>query len=230
MSEDQTTKLVTLAIKHALIERGVSHISIPNNVQKLPYKTTILPVEGRILNRVISPSSYLVKKAVSIIDQANRPVIISGFGALKNGEKLLGLAKKITAPIVTTFRGKGVINEDHKLYAGSHGTIGSTCASKLVQHADMLIVFGSSFSDMTQIPGKRIIQVDIDPLMIAKNYPVEIGLWGNCSELIPVLLNEVKAKKNNEYSAQIIKLKNEWIALLEKEADSTKKPIRPQYN
>ncbi|MCL4416268.1 MAG: thiamine pyrophosphate-binding protein, partial [Actinobacteria bacterium] len=44
MSEDQTTRLVTHAIKHALIERGVSHISIPNDVQKLPYKTKILPV------------------------------------------------------------------------------------------------------------------------------------------------------------------------------------------
>lgn len=229
MSEDQTTKLVTLAIKHALIERGVSHISIPNDVQKLPYKTKILPVEGRIPNRAISPSSYLVKKAASLIDQANRPVIISGFGALKNGEKLLELAKKITAPIVTTFRGKGIINEDHELYVGSHGGIGSTCASKLVQQADLLIVFGSSFSDMTQIPEKRIIQVDIDPLMIAKNYPVAVGLWGNCSEVVPALIKEVKVKKNNEYLAQIIKLKKEWLDLLEKEADSTTKPIRPQY-
>ena len=41
MSENQTTKLVTLAIKHALIERGVSHISIPNDVQKLPYKIIV---------------------------------------------------------------------------------------------------------------------------------------------------------------------------------------------
>jgi pyruvate oxidase len=229
MSEDQTTKLVTLAIKHALIERGVSHISIPNDVQKLPYKTKIMPLEGRIPNRAISPSSYLVKKAASLIDKADRPVIISGFGALKNGEKLLELARKITAPIVTTFRGKGVIDENHELYAGSHGGIGSTCASKLVQESDLLIVLGSSFSDMTQIPEKRIIQIDIDPMMIAKKYPVEVGLWGNCCEIIPSLIRDVKAKENNEYLNEIIKLKKEWLDLLEKEADWTKKPIRPQY-
>src|SRR5659263_87088 len=229
MTEDQTTKLITLAIKHALIERGVSHISIPNDVQKLPYKTKILPVEGRIPNRAISPSPYLVKKAASLIDRATRPVIISGFGALKNGEKLLELAKKITAPIVTTFRGKGVINEDHELYVGSHGGIGSTSASSLVQNSDLLIVIGSSFSDMTQIPEKRMIQVDIDPMMIAKNYPVEVGLWGNCSELIPALTNAVSKKKNDKYFAEIKRLKKEWIDLLKKEVDSTKKPIRPQY-
>jgi pyruvate oxidase len=229
MSEDQTTKLVTLAIKHALIERGVSHLSIPNDVQKLPCKTKILPFDGRIPNKAISPSPYLLKKAVSLIEKANKPVIISGFGAIKNGEELLELAKKITAPIVTTFRGKGVINENHELYVGSHGTIGSTCASILVRQADLLIVFGSSFSDMTQIPEKRIIQIDIDPLIIAKNYPVEVGLWGNCSEVIPALLKEVKAKKNSEYLSEIIKLKNEWLELLEKEADASSKPIRPQY-
>lgn len=229
MTEDQTTKLITLAIKHALIERGVSHISIPNDVQKLPYGTTILPMEGRIPNRAISSSLYLVKKSASIIDKAKRPVIISGFGALESGDKLLELAEKITAPIVTTFRGKGVINESHELYVGSHGTIGSTSASSLVQKSDLLIVIGSSFSDMTQIPEKRMVQIDINPMMIAKNYPVEVGLWGNCSELIPALTKEVKGKKNVEYLIEIKKLKKEWLDLLNKEADLTKKPIRPQY-
>jgi pyruvate oxidase/acetolactate synthase-1/2/3 large subunit len=229
MSEDQTIKLITLAIKHALVERGVSHISIPNDVQKVPYKAKILPLEGRIPNRAISPSPFLINKSALIIDDAKRPVIISGFGALGNGDELLKLAEKITAPIVTTFRGKGVIDEDHGLYVGSHGGIGSTSASSLVQNSDLLIVIGSSFSDMTQIPEKRMIQIDIDPMMIAKNYPVEVGLWGNCSELIPALTNAVSKKKNDKYFTEIKRLKKEWIDLLKKEADSTKKPIRPQY-
>jgi thiamine pyrophosphate-dependent acetolactate synthase large subunit-like protein len=186
-------------------------------------------MEGRIPNTAISSSLYLVKKSASIIDKAKRPVIISGFGALESGDKLLELAEKITAPIVTTFRGKGVINESHELYVGSHGAIGSTSASSLVQKSDLLIVIGSSFSDMTQIPEKRMIQIDINPMMIAKNYPVEVGLWGNCSELIPALTKEVKGKKNVEYLIEIKKLKKEWLDLLNKEADLTKKPIRPQY-
>jgi thiamine pyrophosphate-dependent acetolactate synthase large subunit-like protein len=82
---------------------------------------------------------------------------------------------------------------------------------------------------MTQIPEKRLIQVDIDPLIIAKNYPAEVGLWGNSSEIIPALIKEVKEKKNNEYLTEIKRLKKEWIDLLKKEADQTLKPIRPQY-
>jgi len=110
MSEDQTTKLVTLAIKHALLERGVSHISIPNDIQKIPYDANVLPMQGRIPNRSVLQSEHLIKKAASTIDEAKRPVIISGFGAIGQGDKLLQLAKKICAPVVTTFRGKGVID------------------------------------------------------------------------------------------------------------------------
>lgn len=229
MSENQTTKLVTLAIKHSLIERGVSHISIPNDVQKLPYWAKLLPLEGRIPNRAISSALYLIKKAAVLIENSKRPVIISGFGALEIGDKILELAKKITSPVVATFRGKGVIDGDHELYAGCHGGIGSTSASRLVQDADLLIVIGSSFSEMTQIPEKRTIQIDIDPMIIAKNYPVEVGLWGNCAEIVPVLTNLISEKKNSEYLAKMRALKKEWLELLEKEADSSKKPLRPQY-
>ena len=229
MTEDQTTTLVTLAIKHALVERGVSHISIPNDVQKLPYEAEIIPFEGRIPNRAISSSDYLIKQAALAVDMAERPVIISGFGALGQGEELLKLAAKISAPIVTTFRGKGVIDEDNGLYVGSHGTIASTAAAELVRKADLLIVIGASYSDMTKIPEKKTVQIDIDPMMIAKNYPVEVGLWGNSSELIPKLKEAVKTKKNSSYMAEIRKLKRDWLKQLEKEADPAKSPVRPQY-
>ena len=229
MSEDQTTRLITLAIKHALVDRGVSHISVPNDLQKLPHEADVLPMQGRIPNRNILQCDHLIKDAASVINNAKRPVIISGFGAIGQGIKLLQLAEKISSPIATTFRGKGVIDEDNELYVGSHGTIGSTAAAKLVRESDLLIVIGSSFSDMTQIPQKRIIQIDIDPMMIAKNYPVEVGLWGNSAELIPKLTEAVKKKPNTEYLAEVTRLKGEWVSQLMREADASRTPIRPQY-
>jgi len=229
MSEDQTATLTTLAIKHALIERGVSHLSIPLDVQKLHCTAEIMPIQGRLTNRNISGASQPVKEAASMIDLAKRPVIIAGFGAMGQGDRLLRLARKITAPIVTTFRGKGVVDADNEMYVGSHGTIGSTAAARLVRESDLLIVIGSSFSDLTQIPAKRIIQVDIDPMMIAKTHPVAVGLWGNSSEIVPRLTDTVGEKSNAGYLAEIDKLKREWIAQLAKEADPSRTPIRPQY-
>jgi len=229
MSEDQTTSLTTLAIKHALIDRGVSHISVPNDIQKLPCNASVMPMEGRIPNSNILQCEHLIRKAAFIVDKATRPVIISGFGALGQGGKLLRFAEKITSPIVTTFRGKGVIDEDNELYVGSHGTIGSTAAARLVRQSDLLIVIGSSFSDMTQIPPMKMIQIDINPMMIAKNHPVEVGLWGNSSEILPKLTEAVEEKKNDDYHSEIVRLKKEWVSSLMQEADSSQMPIRPQY-
>ena len=168
MSKDQTTSLSTLAIKHSIIDRGVSHIGIPNDVQKLPYSDHIVPFEGNFPNKATRPADSLMKKAADIIDQSERPVIIAGFGAMGNGEVLLNFARRIDAPITTTFRAKGVVDEDDPLYVGSHGGIGSTSSTILVDDADLIIVIGSSFSDMTQIPEKKTVQIDIDSMMIAR--------------------------------------------------------------
>jgi thiamine pyrophosphate-dependent acetolactate synthase large subunit-like protein/rubredoxin len=229
MSEDQTTMLATLAVKHALLDRGVSHIGIPNDVQKLPCELTTLLLEGRMPNLAFGQEDALIQKAASAIDQASRPAIIAGHGAMGQGTKLLRLARKISSPIITTFRAKGVVDETDPLYVGSHGGIGSTAAAELVHKADLLVVIGSSFSEMTQIPEKKTVQIDINMKMIAKTYPVEVGLLGNSAVLIPKLTEKVNEKQNPEYLNEITQLKQEWSKQLEREADPTLKPIRPQY-
>jgi len=77
MSEDQTTMLATLAIRHALLDRGVAHIGVPSDVQKLPCDAPILPLEGRMPNLAFGQEETLIEKAAHIIDKAERPVIIA---------------------------------------------------------------------------------------------------------------------------------------------------------
>jgi len=229
MSENQTTMLATLAIKTALLDQGVSNIGIPNDVQKLPCIEQIQPFEGRIPNLAFGVEETLIQKAAQLIDQAQRPVIIAGYGSHGQGNKLLKLATKISAPIVTTFRAKGTIDESNALAVGSHGTIGSTAAAEIVGKSDMLIVIGSSFSDLTQLPQKRMVQIDINMKSIARRYPVEVGLLGNSAVLIPKLTDKVQDKENPEYLTEVAKLKQEWLQRIAKEANAKAKPIRPPY-
>jgi pyruvate oxidase len=70
MSEDQTVNLITLAIKHALVDKGVSHIGIPNDVQKLPYTAKTVPFEGNFPNKNISQPMFMVMNSAQIINQA----------------------------------------------------------------------------------------------------------------------------------------------------------------
>jgi thiamine pyrophosphate-dependent acetolactate synthase large subunit-like protein/rubredoxin len=229
MTEDQTTSLATLAIKHALLNQGVAHIGVPNDVQKLPYEAEILPFEGRMPNMAYGQEEWLVEKAAKVVDSASRPVILAGFGCRGQGTKLLKLVSKIGAPIIATFRAKGVVDENEPMYVGCHGGVGSTAAGALMEKADLLIAIGSSFADLSQIPKKRTIQIDINPLMIARRYPVEVGLLGNSAVLIPKLTEKVQQKTNDDYLAEIARLKKDWLNQLEKEADASMKPIRPPY-
>ncbi|XES78490.1 MAG: thiamine pyrophosphate-dependent enzyme [Candidatus Bathyarchaeia archaeon] len=229
MSEEQTTMLATLAIKTALLDRGVSNIGIPNDVQKLPYDAPLLPFEGRMPNLAFCVEDSVVEKAAQVVDSAQRPVIVAGYGCRGQGNKLVALATKICAPIVTTFRAKGVVDEDHPLLAGCHGGLGSTAAADLVRNADLLIVIGSSFSDFTLLPQKRTVQIDINMKNIAKKYPVEVGLLGNSAILIPKLASKVKPKTNNDYLNEISRLKENWNLKLAQEANSSAKSIRAPY-
>ena len=229
MSEKQTTMLATLAVKHALLDRGVSNIGLPNDVQKLPCNLDVQPFEGRMPNLGFAAEDMQVKKAALVIDAAERPVIVAGFGARGQGNKLHTFADKISAPIVTTFRAKGVVDESHPLCAGIHGGLGSTAAAELVRKADLLVVIGSSFSDLTHLPRKKTVQIDINMKNIAKKYPVEVGLLGNSALLIPRLTQKVREKHDREYLAEIALLKQDWLNLIGREADSKTKPIRPPY-
>ncbi len=229
MTEDQTTMLATLAIKHALLDQGVAHIGIPNDVQKLPYKTALEPFEGRMPNLAYGQEDWVIEKAAKVMDSSERPVILMGQGCRGQGTKLLKLAAKVGAPIISTFKGKGVVDDSEPLYVGCHGGVGSTAAAALMEKTDLVIAVGLSFSDLTQAPKKRMVQIDINPLMIARRYPVEVGLLGNSAVLVPKLAEKVKEKNNPEYATEIARLKAAWLIQIEKEADSSMKPIRPPY-
>ena len=118
-------------------------------------------------NLAYGQEEWLIQKAANVIEIAARPVILVGLGARGQGNKLLKLASKISAPIMSTFRAKGVVDEHETMYVGCHGGIGSTAASELMQKSDLLIAVGSSFSDLSLIPQKKTVQIDINPLMIA---------------------------------------------------------------
>ncbi|MCW4001217.1 MAG: thiamine pyrophosphate-binding protein [Candidatus Bathyarchaeota archaeon] len=229
MTEDQTATLATLAIKHALLDQGVAHIGIPNDVQKLPYSAEVLPFEGRMPNMAYGQEDWVIENAAQAVDEAERPVILMGFGCRGQGTKLLALADKIGAPIMSTFRAKGFVDDSEPLYVGCHGGVGSTAAGQLMEKTDLLIAVGSSFADLSQIPKRRMIQIDINPLMLARRYPVEVGLLGNSAVLIPKLTEKVMQKDNPDYAAEIKQLKQAWLNQLEKEADASAKPIRAPY-
>ena len=175
-------QLMTGAIKTAILKKGVGHLVLPDNTQTLPAteKQQAQNPAGRMANRAVGPPAEDVTAMRDMIAKAKRPMIITGYGANGSMPAITALAETLNAPIATTFKAKGLIGDAHPLAAGVMGRSGTPIASWFMNEADLLIVFGASFSDHTGIePSKPIIQVDTDPMMLAKRHPVTLPVMGD---------------------------------------------------
>ena len=172
--------MMNLACKSALLNRGVSHLIFPDEVQNLLVgKARVGGPGGRITSRTIHPPEEALEQAVAMIAKAKRPVFIVGHGARFHIPAVVALAEKLNAPIITTFKGKGLIADSHPLAGGVLGRSGTPIASWLMNESDALIVLGASFSNHTGItPKKPTIQVDFDAMTLGKFHAVDVPVWG----------------------------------------------------
>jgi pyruvate oxidase len=225
----QSLKILTQALRHAIVQRGVAQISVPNDIQKAFLDAESCERETCQTNFNILPDETDIQKAVALIDESKKPVIIAGWGAFGSGERLLRFAEKIKAPIVTTFRAKGILPDENKWLLGILGNVGSPYTRKVITDADLLITLGVGFSKQTHVPtNKSLVQVEIDPLKIGK-IPFSIALWGNVALVLPKLVEAVQVKKNDSVLLEITEMKKKWFEQLEKEADPNATPLRPPF-
>ncbi|MEN6610637.1 MAG: thiamine pyrophosphate-dependent enzyme [Methanoregulaceae archaeon] len=221
--------LLTRALKYAILERGVSQLSVPNEIQKQPLDAQFCTREACISSRDIIPTGDLMNEAARRINAAKRPVIIAGWGAFAAGQDVLAIAKKTGAPILTTFRAKGILPEDNEWVIGILGNVGSPSARKCAEASDLLITFGVGFSKFTDVPeDKPMVQVDIDPLKLGRNSR-SLTLWGNCVDVLPRLLPLLAEKDAEPVRRDIARMKQEWDRRRDTEAGSNATPLRPPF-
>ena len=113
-----------------------------------------------------------------------------GHGCRFHRAEVIGLAEILKCPVVTTFKGKGLIPDSHLLAGGVIGRSGTPIASWFMNECDLLLVLGASFSKHTGITSKiTTIQVDFDPLVLAKFHKIDCQLWGEISTTVSMNLS-----------------------------------------
>ena len=206
-SDSKHAELMSLAVKHAILKRDVSHLTFPDEVQErtAPERAKAGTPDQRITAMEIAPPKQVVSDAVELIKSSKRPVIIMGHGARFQKNEVVAFAEKLKAPVVTTFKGKGLISDSHPLGGGVLGRSGTPIASWFMNESDLLIVFGASFSNHTGItPKKPTIQVDFDPLALSKFHKVDVAVWGEISRTLEIFETELNGQINTEDQTQEI--------------------------
>jgi pyruvate dehydrogenase (quinone) len=237
INPEQVAMLADAACRHALNNRGVAHITFPVDYQeKEPSgKGTMHKVEGHTTSRwsppVAVPPEEELKLAALILNEAKKPVILVGQGALSAGEEVIELADKLGAPVVKALLGKAVIPDDHPLTTGGLGLLGTSPSQEAMEQADALLIVGSSFPYMEYLPKPgqaKGVQIDDKPDRIGLRFPVEVGLVGDAKPTVAALSRFVMRKEDRSFLEQAQAGMKDWWELMRTRAQKDDVPIKPQ--
>ena len=247
IATEQAEMVVDIACRAALTRRGVSHLTIPIDIQerKLEGKYSKHKIAGHTSDAFTSitslPDRKLIQQAAEIINSGNKVVILVGQGALNAGDEVSEVATKIGAPVAKALLGKAVIPDNHPNSVGGIGLLGTEPTVDAMNEADTLLMIGTSFPyiDYLPKPGQaRGIQIDIKPEKIGLRYPVEVGLVGDSKRILLALLPLLSNKEKEEGKSQgFLKSKQQamkkWNDVLHQQSNSNTKnkdrPIKPQF-
>ena len=182
-------ELMTLAIREAILKRDVSHLTFPDQIQVLEAGASKASgPEGRMTSLAIAPPVESLQAAMDALKKSERPVIIVGHGARFHMDAIIEFAEELKCPVLTTFKGKGQIPDNHPLGCGVLGRSGTPIASYFMNESDLLLVIGASFSKHTGVtPKKTTIQIDFDPLALSKFHKIDIPVLGEISRTLGLL-------------------------------------------
>ncbi len=182
--------------------RGPVCINLPRNIlaNRENFKINEKNQSFDNQNSTKAKSNY-IKKAVKIISNSNKTVIIAG-GGIKYTSKyknIIKLAELLNVPIVTAAGHGDAIPFNYKLNAGQMGPRGNPVASKLVKEASVIIALGtrlgfnSTFYSFENInKNAKIIQVELEKRMIGRYFPVAVGIYGDATTIADQLYKEIK--------------------------------------
>lgn len=208
---DQLADTIRDAFRIAKTGRpGPVLIDIPKDVtaNKAEYTrmeiTPYVPDPGEIQEEEIA-------RAVSMIEESERPYIFVGGGAVLSGasEELMEFVEKVDAPVTDTLMGKGAFPGTDPRYTGMLGMHGTKTSNFGVSGCDLLIVFGARFSDrvtgntQTFAKNAKILQFDVDPAEMNKNVIITAGVTGDIKEALKKVNQKLSKQSHPEWMAKI---------------------------
>ena len=183
------------------------------------------------------PDMAYIGKAARVIEDAERPVIVAGGGAVASsaGHDIVELAEMLSIPVATSLNGKGTIVETHPLSLGVVGSYSRWCANQIVSEADLVIFIGSHTGDQVTNawtvpkPGTPVIQIDVDPSELGRSYPNRVGLMADAKVAVRRLIENIDRRyTKKEWAQRAQQCVQKWQQETMPFRDSSAVPILPE--
>jgi pyruvate dehydrogenase (quinone) len=237
MGPAHVTNVVDEAIKTAISKRTVAHLTIPKDVQDWTENghrspTNIPQHSGDLYSDALPlPPKALLEKAADLINAGSKIAILAGRGCLTARHEVLLLAEKLGAPIAKPLLGKAVVPDDSPYTTGGIGLLGTAPSQEILEECDTLIIAGSSFPyiEFYPKPGQaKAVQIDMDPARIGLRYPADVGLVGQCWDVLRALLPLLHPKTDRTFLETAQARMKKWNELMDERGTRMDLPLKPQ--
>ncbi len=178
-----------------------------------------------------------IEAALALLRAAEKPVIVAGGGVTTSGARaeLTALAEKLSIPVATALNAKAMFPADHPLAVGVPGSYSRACSNQIVCEADLLFYIGShTGGQLTNNytippPGVKVIQLDINPAEIGRNYAISVGLQGDVRASLSQMLRSMEAApERSAWIGRVRGLVSNWWGEVDQHYSSDDAPMRPE--
>lgn len=229
-SPEQMPRLLRIAMRAAVEQRGVAVLVIPGDVALADIPSNEVTVVTATQSST-TPAPVQNQQAADALNAASSVTILGGAGTKDAQAQVRALAERLSAPVVHALRGKEYLEPDNPYDVGLTGLLGFASGYQAMQDADALLLLGTDFPYPQFIPEKNtVIQVDIRGEHIGRRYPVDIALRGDVKSTVDALLPHLDAKGDKHLKAarkQYEKSRAQLDDLATPEPDGV--DIHPQY-
>lgn len=185
------------------------------------------------------PEMQRVRDALALLVSAQRPVIIAGGGVVRSGAQpeLVELAEKLSIPVATSLNAKAVIPDNHPLAVGVPGAYSRDCANRVLAEVDLAFFVGSHAGGqvtnnwMFPPPGTKVIQLDIEPAELGRNYPNAVSVLGDTKTALRHMINAASQRSPGSIAAwteRVRRLVADWRSQNAEMRNTDAAPIRPE--
>jgi pyruvate dehydrogenase (quinone) len=197
---DQMPRVLGIAMRTAIAQRGVAVVVIPGDVLQRECPDPPLALGIHHSASVVCPSVLELRLAADFLNRAQKVAILGGAGCEGAHTQLLALAGKLKAPIVHAMRGKEFIEYDNTYDVGMTGLLGFSSGYHAMMNCDALLMLGTDFPYQQFFPKKaKILQVDLRGEQIGRRTPVDLGLIGRVDDTLDELLPLLEDKEDRSY-------------------------------
>src|ERR1700722_17018150 len=197
---DQIPRVLGIAMRTAIAQRGVAVVVIPGDVLQRECPEPPLALGIHHSASVVCPSIEELRQAADFLNRAQKVTILGGAGCGGAHTQLMALAEKLKAPIVHAMRGKEFIEYDNPYDVGMTGLLGFSSGYHAMMNCDALLMLGTDFPYPQFFPSDaKIIQVDVRGEQIGRRTRVDLGLVGTVKDTLDALGSRIKDKKDRAY-------------------------------